>query len=218
MQNTFPCYRCGAHNVIGVKNCGSCYSPFYYNCPHCSAWVDNTFVNCPACRNDLNWPEAVSTDGDTIYGATRIRSGHTAAHGRRSVWPAVLLSSLAAIALLVIPISLAASNSLSPKPAVNQSSTKSSDVSQPIHPAQLYSPKPNSTPTPDNPQSPYTAPSTDTLSSNAYSTIPAPSSSSSSLYIAPGTYNPGASAYLRSIYPNWGVCVGGSCSRYTQGQ
>ncbi|MGA9048735.1 MAG: hypothetical protein WB588_07075 [Dehalococcoidia bacterium] len=175
-------------------------------------------MNCPNCRNDLNWPETASMDGDTIYGATRITSGNGVAHRKRSVWPAVLLSSLAAIALLVIPISLAASNSLSPRPTVDQSSSKSAGVSQPIHPAQLYSPKPNATPTPDDSQTPYSSPSTDTISSNTYSTIPSPSSSSSSssLYIAPGTYNPGASAYLRSIYPNWGVCVGGSCGKYTQ--
>ncbi|MHB8084225.1 MAG: hypothetical protein ACYDHZ_00160 [Dehalococcoidia bacterium] len=220
MQHTFPCYRCGAHNIIGVKNCANCYSPFYYNCPHCSAWVDNTFVNCPTCRNDLNWP-ATATDGDTVYGATvygatHIKSGYTVSHGKRSAWPAVLLSLLGAVAVLVIPISLAASNSLSPKPAVNQSSTTSADSSQAIHPAQLYSPKPNTTPTPDNTQAPNISPSTDTIYSSTYSTIPSPPSSS--LYIAPGSYNPGASAYLRSIYPNWGVCVGGSCSRFTQSQ
>lgn len=216
MQHTFPCYRCGTHNIIGVKTCNTCYSPFYYNCPHCSAWVDNTFINCPSCRNDLNWPVAVSTDGDTMYGATNIKYGHTGGHGKRSAWPAVLLSVLGAIAFLAIPISLAASNSLSPKTAVNQSSTGSAGTSQAVHPAQLYSPSPNATPTPDISQTPNISPSADTIYSSTYSTIPSPSSST--LYIAPGSYNPGASAYLRSIYPNWGVCVGGSCSRFTQSQ
>ena len=213
MQHTFPCYRCGAHNIIGVKTCNSCYSPFYYNCPHCSAWVDNTFINCPSCRNDLNWPAAVSTDGDTeygatVYGETHIKYGHTGGHGKKSAWLAVLLSLLVAVSFLAIPISLAASNSLSPKTAVNQSNTGSAGTSQAVHPAQLYSPSPNTTPTPE------ITPSTDTLSSSTYSTIP--TTPNSTLYIPPGSYNPNADSYLRSIYPNWGVCVGGSCSKYTQ--
>jgi hypothetical protein len=152
--------------------------------------------------------------GATVYGDTHIKYGHTGGHGNRSAWPAVLLSLLGAIVFLAIPISLAASNSLLSKPVVNQSSTGSTDTSQAIHPAQLYSPKPNATPTPDILQTPNISPSADTLSSGIYSTIPSPSSSS--LYIPPGSSNPGADSYLRSIYPNWGVCVGGSCSRYTQ--
>ncbi len=208
MQHTFPCYRCGNHNIIGVKTCSSCYSPFYYNCPHCSNWVDNTFINCPSCRNDLHWPAAVSTDGDTVYGATHIKLSHAAGHGKRSAWPVVLLSLLGAIAFLAIPISLAASNSLSSKNIINQSTTGSAGASQAVHPAQLYSPSPNTTPTP------YTTPSTDTISSSTYTTIP--TTPNSSLYIGPGSYNPNADSYLRSIYPNWGVCVGGSCSKYTQ--
>jgi cytoskeletal protein RodZ len=134
-------------------------------------------------------------------------------YGRRSVWPAVLLSLLGAIALLV-PISLVASNSLTPKTTVNQSTTQSSDTSQSVHPAQLYSPSPNNTPTPDIQQTPTTISPASTLSANTYSTIPAPSSSS--LYIPPGSFNPNADSYLRGLYPNWGVCVGGSCSKYSQ--
>ena len=214
MQHTFPCYRCGAHNIVGVKTCNYCYSPFYYNCPHCHAWVDNTFINCPSCRNYLNWPAAVSTDGDTVYGATHVKYAGNEVYGRRSVWPAVLLSLLGAVALLVIPISLVASNSLTPKTTVNQSTTRSSDTSQSVHPAQLYSPSPNNTPTPDIQQTPTTISPASTLSANTYSTIPAPSSSS--LYIPPGSFNPNADSYLRGLYPNWGVCVGGSCSKYSQ--
>jgi hypothetical protein len=56
MQQIFCCPTCGAQNVVGQEFCQSCGQPFQYNCPYCGAIVDSTLVNCPRCRESLNWP------------------------------------------------------------------------------------------------------------------------------------------------------------------
>jgi uncharacterized membrane protein YvbJ len=56
MQQIFCCPTCGAQNVVGQEFCQSCGQPFQYNCPFCGAIVDSKFVNCPRCRESLNWP------------------------------------------------------------------------------------------------------------------------------------------------------------------
>jgi predicted RNA-binding Zn-ribbon protein involved in translation (DUF1610 family) len=56
MQQVFPCPKCGAQNVVGQEFCQSCGQRFQYNCPHCGAVVDATLINCPGCRESLNWP------------------------------------------------------------------------------------------------------------------------------------------------------------------
>jgi hypothetical protein len=56
MQQIFCCPTCGAQNVVGQEFCQSCGQPFQYNCPFCGAIVDSKFVNCPKCRESLNWP------------------------------------------------------------------------------------------------------------------------------------------------------------------
>ena len=56
MQQVFPCSKCGAQNVVGQEFCQSCGQRFQYNCPHCGAVVDATLINCPGCRESLNWP------------------------------------------------------------------------------------------------------------------------------------------------------------------
>ena len=56
MQQVFPCPTCGAQNVVGQEFCQSCGQRFQYNCPHCGAIVDATLINCPGCRESLNWP------------------------------------------------------------------------------------------------------------------------------------------------------------------
>jgi hypothetical protein len=56
MQQIFCCPTCGAQNVVGQEFCQSCGQPFQYNCPFCGAIVDSKFVNCPNCRESLNWP------------------------------------------------------------------------------------------------------------------------------------------------------------------
>ncbi|MBL7062224.1 MAG: zinc ribbon domain-containing protein [Dehalococcoidia bacterium] len=56
MQQVFPCPACGAQNVVGQEFCQSCGQRFQYNCPYCGAIVDATLINCPGCRESLNWP------------------------------------------------------------------------------------------------------------------------------------------------------------------
>ncbi|MGA7678249.1 MAG: zinc ribbon domain-containing protein [Dehalococcoidia bacterium] len=56
MQQIFCCPKCGAQNVVGQEFCQSCGQPFQYNCPYCGAIVDSTLINCPSCRESLNWP------------------------------------------------------------------------------------------------------------------------------------------------------------------
>jgi len=56
VQQIFPCPTCGAQNLVGQEFCQSCGQKFQYNCPYCGAIVDSKFVNCPGCRESLNWP------------------------------------------------------------------------------------------------------------------------------------------------------------------
>jgi hypothetical protein len=56
MQQIFPCPTCGAQNIVGQEFCQSCGQRFQYNCPYCGAIVDATLINCPGCRESLNWP------------------------------------------------------------------------------------------------------------------------------------------------------------------
>lgn len=56
MQYIFLCPKCGAQNVVGQLACQSCGQRFQYNCPYCGFAVDSSLVNCPNCRESLNWP------------------------------------------------------------------------------------------------------------------------------------------------------------------
>jgi hypothetical protein len=56
VQQIFLCPTCGAQNVVGQEFCQSCGQKFQYNCPYCGAVVDAKFINCPGCRESLNWP------------------------------------------------------------------------------------------------------------------------------------------------------------------
>ena len=56
MQYIFLCPKCGAQNVVGQLACQSCGQRFQYNCPYCGCAVDSSLVNCPNCRESLNWP------------------------------------------------------------------------------------------------------------------------------------------------------------------
>ena len=56
MQYIFLCPKCGAQNVVGQLACQSCGQRFQYNCPYCGCAVDSSLINCPNCRESLNWP------------------------------------------------------------------------------------------------------------------------------------------------------------------
>jgi endogenous inhibitor of DNA gyrase (YacG/DUF329 family) len=56
VQQIFLCPACGAQNVVGQESCQSCGQRFQYNCPYCGAIVDSKYINCPGCRQNLNWP------------------------------------------------------------------------------------------------------------------------------------------------------------------
>lgn len=56
MQQTFPCPKCGSHNIIGEPACKACGESFKYTCPQCSVVVDTKLKACPKCGATLDWP------------------------------------------------------------------------------------------------------------------------------------------------------------------
>ena len=56
MQQTFPCPKCGSHNVIGAPSCQACSESFKYTCPQCGIIVDTKFKGCAKCGAILYWP------------------------------------------------------------------------------------------------------------------------------------------------------------------
>ena len=56
MQQTFPCPKCGAQNIIGERACQSCSEALQYGCPHCNTGINSKFKTCPKCGATLNWP------------------------------------------------------------------------------------------------------------------------------------------------------------------
>lgn len=56
MQNTMPCSKCGAMNLVGERFCAGCGTRLHYSCPNCGADVDNRTLNCPKCLRPLDWP------------------------------------------------------------------------------------------------------------------------------------------------------------------
>ena len=56
MQQTFPCPKCGSHNVIGEPSCLACGETFKYTCPQCHVVVDTKLKACPHCGATLDWP------------------------------------------------------------------------------------------------------------------------------------------------------------------
>ena len=83
MQQTFPCPKCGAQNIIGERACQSCSAALQYGCPQCNTSIDAKFTACPKCGATLNWPiqeqkkpsppgkkEAVQNSTDEAQGET----------------------------------------------------------------------------------------------------------------------------------------------------
>lgn len=56
MQQTFPCPKCGTHNIIGVPSCQGCGENFKYTCSHCGVMVDTRLKSCSECGASLDWP------------------------------------------------------------------------------------------------------------------------------------------------------------------
>ena len=56
MQQTFPCPKCGSHNIIGEPFCLACGHSFKYTCPHCGVIVDTKLKACSKCGATLDWP------------------------------------------------------------------------------------------------------------------------------------------------------------------
>jgi hypothetical protein len=56
MQQTFPCPKCGSHNVIGEPSCLACGESFKYTCPQCGVIVDTKLKACSNCGATLDWP------------------------------------------------------------------------------------------------------------------------------------------------------------------
>jgi len=207
------CYNCGTLNVTGVKSCGNCYAVQYYNCPYCQAWVDNSFANCPCCGKNLNWPRE-------SYGPEYAFSQN------KSTSSAVVVLLLSIAVLSIVAFTLITNHSNAADAVTNPPDVAASNnlpAEEMKVAAQPYIQDPATEPpemTQTDPVASDAAAATDTYTDTT---------GASSSYLVPdtpqytpvnaaatGTYTPQPSSYLKTIYPNWGHCSGGSCSGYYQ--
>ena len=220
----FGCFRCGTQNVIGVKWCRHCNQQFNYNCPNCSAPVDNTFMNCPNCRMVLPWPAENQPQGtfarNKQYGTNSTDFEETRGPKKKGKWPAIVLGG--GVLVIIILGLIAASNSArfasslsvtqspptSPtttnsvsnaQPTIQQVSTSSTSTIPASKTQQLNVPTPSNTTisssAPDNASTPLPAASTP-----APAQIPSSSSPGTNAY----NYNEASDSYLKGIQPDWG--------------
>jgi len=201
MQQTFQCYHCGGYNHVGQVYCTWCGNRFYYNCPHCSAWVDNAYTVCPNCHRELHW------------------SANSAKPLKNNA-PAILVSLLSSVLLIIIAFILLENNSGQIRQAPYQSGATPAFAIQPSSsPALAVTPFSNN----QNVQADYTRqvditsdtivtiPVNENLDIPVTTTLSNTVSSSSS-----SSYNPAADAYLQKAFPEWGRCSGGSCRSISQ--
>jgi len=204
------CYNCGALNFTGVKSCGNCYAVQYYNCPYCQAWVDNSFANCPCCGKKLNWPkESYGPE----YAFSRNKSTSSAA--------VVLLLTVAVLSIVAFNLitNHTDTDAITNTPGVAVSGDLPDEEMKAAAQPAVQEPAA---------EQPATA-QTDPAVSDAGIDTDSDNSGISSSYLAPdapqytpvnsassGTYTPRTSSYLKTVYPNWGHCSGGSCSGYYQ--
>jgi hypothetical protein len=200
------CFHCGTLNVTGVRSCVNCHAPFYYNCPHCHSWVDNSFSSCPTCAKKLNWPKEVYYTEDTCSPSPSTSS-------------AAIILLLSTVLLSIVAINLIANNS-NPVDAISHAGDTA--ITNNLQANELR--------TATQPQiqaySPVTAPSStaQTGSTATYSDADVNYDEGSSSYqtveIIPltqapntttDTNSPKSCSYLDTLYPNWGHCSGGSC-------
>lgn len=198
--NLHVCYNCGSHNVIGVRSCGNCQATLYYNCPNCQAWVDNTFVNCPGCGRQLNWPSSAYIEDTYITYKSRSH--------------AVLLV-VCSVLLLVITFALVENGSNLLKAGSNIPTVEASQ------PASINNSPDVDTSYQQKPYSPAASPNAATYNYTGSWTISVQDTSSApEIVITPltgtSTYVPTGSSYLNSVYPGWGRCSGGRCCGMTQ--
>ena len=210
-DNHIACLNCGTLNVTGVRSCRNCNAAYYYNCPSCHSWVDNTIANCLNCGKKLRWPSV------TYY------AGNTYIPGK-STSPAAFVLILGSVLLSIVALNLMANNS-NPADAVSHAAGVGAQGNIPANELKV-------TAQPEI-QGPYTitatspAAETDSYTVNDYTDInsaegpisyeatvatpvtPAPVTETS-------TSVPKSSPYLDTIYPNWGHCSGGSCRNYYQ--
>jgi len=203
--NATSCYNCGTLNVTGVRSCVNCHAPYYYNCPHCHSWVDISVSDCPYCGNRLNWPrEAYAVEN--IYIPERSA-------------PATILLLMSIIVLSIVAIHLITNNS-NPVDAVSHTSDVAITNSLPASglktaaqpQIQASSPAPSS---PSMIQSEasdsYTQAYADTAEGSIVHEIPGSTADIPAPVTSTATYVPKRSNYLKTAYPNWGHCSGGSC-------
>jgi hypothetical protein len=203
------CFNCGTLNVTGVRSCINCHAPFYYNCPHCHSWVDNSFSNCPSCAKKLNWPKEAYYTEDTYSPSPSTSS-------------AAIILLLSTVLLSIVAINLIA-NSSNPVDAVSHTGDIAAPYSVPAQELKtaaqpqikVYSPV---SATPSTTQTDSTASYNDAEVnynevSNSYKITeiipltPAPIAT---------TDPPKSCSYLDTLYPNWGHCSGGSCRNACQ--
>ena len=221
----FPCSRCGTPNIVGAPACSNCREQLHYTCPHCNAWVNNTFITCPNCVKPLNWPAQVNPwsmyAADTVYVPGNYEYAMAGQPKKKGVLPALLLVILMT-GLLVVGLDLLTNNSNSlasnqaaasaaPVSSTPQIQGTSSSTQAPVS-AITLSPAPNTTPTPAAAlTSTYTA-----TQGNVYEfSLPATIVNSASNTSSGSTYTPASSTYLQQLVPGWGHCSGGSCRQTT---
>ena len=210
-NNLNACYNCGTLNVTGVKSCCNCYAVQYYNCPYCQAWVDNSFANCPCCGKKLNWPRE-------SYGPEYAFSPN------KSTSSAVVVLLLSVALLSIVAFSLI-NNKSNAFDAVTQTPDVAISNNTPAEEMKVAAQPAVQEPVAEPPATAQPDPA---LSEDDVDII-VDNAGTSGAYLVPdtpqytpvnaaatGTYTPRTSSYLKTIYPNWGRCSGGSCSGYYQ--
>jgi hypothetical protein len=223
----FLCSRCGTQNVVGTTSCGNCNEHFYYTCPHCNTWVNNTFVTCPNCFKPLNWPAQDLTwniyAGNTTYIPGKLKSERVGESNNRGALSAILTVLLVA-GLLIVGLGILTNNSNSSSAsnqaavsAVSKTNTpqthNTSSPTQTPASAITLSPAPNTTPTPTpTPAVTVTSVATNNTQGTVYEySLPASIVNAASNTSTSSIYTPASDSYLQQLVPGWGKCSGGSC-------
>ena len=210
-DNHIACLNCGTLNVTGVRSCRNCNAAYYYNCPFCHSWVDNTIANCLNCGKKLKWPMV------TYHAENTYIPG-------KSTSPAAFVLILSSVLLSIVALNLMA-NTSNPADAVSHTAAITARGNIPANELKVTS-QPEI-------QGPYTinatSPTAETNSYTAYDYTDINSAEGSFSYeatvatpVAPAsntgtsTSMPKSSSYMDTIYPNWGHCSGGSCRNYYQ--
>ena len=215
MQQYFPCYRCGAHNLVGSVSCGNCGQQLYYNCPHCGAWVDNRYINCPNCNSKLCWPSSPNY----ACGKTQYVPSNYAKDKKPGPWPAILVSVFV-ICLIALIFAIPGSPSAAKTDATNAIlQTVKTGISASAGQPEITVSSPNGQASPAGSSAYLPANVNLTTSSGEVIEIQmtdGAGNSSMGGYTDSTGYTIKRSPYAQQTCSNCGPCSNGRCQGYTQ--